>query len=88
MALSTGTSFDNLFNLLDRDLAEIEIKETYAKDKCIIWDLVDSNKAYNCFLLSQNTKSSTICEISFHKSSKTNKYLPRLLFKRIAVYKK
>jgi len=84
MALGTGTSFDNLFDLIERDLAEIQIKETNAKDKCIIWDLADTDKAYNSFLISKNTKSRTICDISFHKSSKTEKYLPRLSFKRIA----
>jgi hypothetical protein len=84
MALGTGTSFDNLFDLIERDLAEIEIKETNAKDKCIIWDLADSDKAYNSFLISRNSRSRTVCEISFHKSSQTEKYLPRLSFKRIA----
>lgn len=84
MALGTGTSFDNLFDLIERDLAEIEIKETNAKDKCIIWDLADTDKAYNSFLITQNSRSRTICEISFHKSSQTAKYLPRLTFKRIA----
>ena len=78
------TSFDNIFDLFERDLAEVEIKETYAKDKCIIWDLINNNKAYNNFLISRNSKSRTLCEISFHKSSKTNKYLPRPTFKRIA----
>lgn len=84
MALGTGTSFDNLFDLIERDLAEIEIKETNAKDKCIIWDLEDGNIAYNSFLVSKNSRSRTICDISFHKSSQTKKYLPRLAFKRIA----
>jgi len=50
MALGTGTSFDNLFDLIERDLAEIEIKETNPKDKCIIWDLADSDcKSSNNF---------------------------------------
>lgn len=84
MALGTGTSFDNLFDLIERDLAEIEIKETNAKDKCIIWDLTDGEKAYNSFLITKNSRSRTICDISFHKSSQTEKYLPRLSFKRIA----
>jgi hypothetical protein len=84
MALGTVTSFDNLFDLIERDLAEIEIKETNAKDKCIIWDLADDEKAYNSFLITKNSRSRTICEISFHKSSQTEKYLPRLSFKRIA----
>ncbi len=85
MTLGTETSFDNLFDLIKRDLAEIEIKETYVKDKCIIWDLANTDKAYNSFLISQNSRSRTICEISFHKSSRTAKYLPRLSFKRIAI---
>lgn len=84
MALGTGTSFDNLFDLIERDLAEIEIKETNAKDKCIIWDLANTDKAYSSFLISQNSRSRTICDIAFYKSSKTEKYLPRLSFKRIA----
>ena len=84
MGLETNTSFDNQFDLIERDLAEIEIKETKAKDKCIIWDLADSEKAYNSFLISQNTQSKTICDIAFHKSSQTRKYLPRLSFKRLA----
>jgi hypothetical protein len=84
LGTGTGTSFDNLFDLIERDLAEIQIKETNPKDKCIIWDLADTDKAYNSFLISKNTKSRTICDISFHKSSKTEKYLPRLSFKRIA----
>lgn len=84
MGLGTGTSFDNQFDLIERDLAEIEIRETNAKDKCIIWDLADSEKAYNSFLISQNTQSKTICDIAFHKSSQTGKYLPRVSFKRIA----
>jgi hypothetical protein len=54
MALGVGTSFDNLFDLIERDLAEIEIKETNAKDKCIIWDLANTNKAYNSFFITQN----------------------------------
>ena len=84
MALRTETSFDNLFDLIERDLAEIEIKETYAKDKCIIWDLANRDIAYNSFLISKNSRSRTICDILFHKSSQTGKYLPRLAFKRIA----
>lgn len=77
-------TFDNQFDLINRDLAEIEIKETFSKDNCIIWDLDNASKAYNNFLISQNSKSRTICEISFYKASSTKKYLPRLSFKRIA----
>jgi len=81
---SSNPSFDNEFNLIERKLSEIEVKETYVGDKCLIWDLKEKEKAYNSFLLVQNSVSRTICDIALHKSSKTGKYLPRISFKRIA----
>jgi len=84
MALG-NVSFDNTFDLTERNLSEIFIKETYDKDKCLIWDSKDSNKAYNSFILSKNKQSKIICEIGFYKSSETEKYLPRPVFKRLAL---
>lgn len=78
-------SFDNTFDLTSRNLSEIYIKETFDKDKCLIWDSKDSNKAYNSFIISKNSKSQIICEIAFYKSSETDKYLPRPTFKRVAL---
>ena len=75
--------FNNEFDLTTRDLNEICIKETNAKDNCFIWDINNVSKCYNCFILSQNSKSKIICIISFQKSSVTNKYIPRLTFKRV-----
>jgi len=86
MGLNTKTmTFDNEFDLIDRELSEIQIKETYNKDKCLIWDRKNSEKSYNSFVLSKNNRSKTICELSFYKSSVTNKYLPRLIFKRVLI---
>lgn len=82
--MNPKTSYDNLFDLINRDLAEIEIKETNAKNNCLIWDLSDKHKTYNRFLIAENSRSKTICKISFYRSSKTKKYIPRLVFKRIA----
>ena len=79
------TTFDNEFDLTTRDLNDIVIKETFNKDKCCIWDINDSNKVYNSFILSKNTKSKIICEIAFYRSSKTNKYLPRPTFKKLLI---
>ncbi len=78
------TTFDNLFDLFERDLSEITIKETKDKEKCFVWDLTDERKVYNSFLISKNSRSKTICEVAFYKSSETHKYLPRLTFKRVA----
>lgn len=78
-------SFDNTFDLTSRNLSDIYIKETFDKDKCLIWDSKDSNKAYNSFILSKNSQSQIICDIAFYKSSETDKYLPRPTFKRVAL---
>ncbi|MFT7001056.1 MAG: hypothetical protein ACJAVW_002079 [Spirosomataceae bacterium] len=76
------TTFNNEFDLTERSLSEIIIKETFSRDNCIIWDYVDTSKAYNAFIIAKNSRSKTICEIAFHKSSKTDKYLPRPTFKK------
>lgn len=78
-------SFDNSFDLTLRDLSEIYIKETFDKDKCLIWDAKDSNTVYNSFVLSKNSQSKIICEIGFFKSSETGNYIPRPTFKRISL---
>lgn len=82
---NNDVTFDNEFDLVERDLNEIEIKETYKKDKCIIWDKEDENKAYSSFILKKNSQSKTVCEISFYKSSNTDKYVPRPTFKRVSL---
>lgn len=76
-------AFENEFDLTSRELNEIHIKETLHKDKCYVWEINDASKAYNSFVLSKNSQSKIICIISFHKSSQTNKYLPRPIFKRL-----
>ena len=86
MGLGTNiTTFNNEFDLTKRELSEIQIKETYGKDKCLIWDREKPEIAYNSFVLSKNNRSKTICELSFFKSSVTNKYLPRPVFKRVLI---
>jgi hypothetical protein len=85
MPLRSATTFDNEFDLTERSLDEVIIKETNSKDKCLIWDKKDSTTAYNRMVLSKNSQSKIVCELSFYKSGKTNKYIPRPTFKRIAV---
>lgn len=81
---NSSTTFDNEFDLIERKLDEIIIKETSSQDKCFVWDSKNSSKAYNSFVLSKNSRSKTICEIAFHKSSQTDKYIPRPTFKKIS----
>jgi len=79
------STFENEFDLTSRELNEIHIKETNNGDSCYIWDVKNSSKAYNSFVLSKNSQSKIICVINFFKSSQTNKYLPRPTFKRLSL---
>jgi len=78
-------SFNNEFDLTTSDLNGVTIKETFDKDKCFIWDAHDSSKAYNAFVISKNSRSKIVCEVSFHKSSETHRYLPRLSLCRLSL---
>jgi len=73
---------ENFFNLITDNLSKLFIEKDSYYD-CIIKD--EHNKTYKGFILakSKTGKAMTICEISFHKSSKDKKYQPRLIFKRI-----
>lgn len=79
------TTFDNEFDLTSRSLDELILKETHSKDKCMIQDSKNDEIAYSCFLISKNSQTKTICEVGFYKSSETHKYLPRPVFKKIAL---
>ncbi|MFD2908345.1 Shedu anti-phage system protein SduA domain-containing protein [Flavobacterium ardleyense] len=79
------TTFDNEFDLTSRSLDELILKETNSKDKCVIWDSNNSEIAYSSFLIGKNSQTKTICEVALFKSSETHKYLPRPVFKKIAL---
>lgn len=79
----TVTTFDNEFDLIDNDISALTIKENSSKDNCLIWDTTDPTKVYSSLVLTKNSKSKTVCFITFFKSSQTGKYLPRPTFKRL-----
>lgn len=83
MLKKTSVSFDNEFDLTERELSEIVIKENTAKSNCFIWDVNISDVIYNSIVISKNSRSKQICEIHFYKSHSTNKYIPRISFKRL-----
>lgn len=78
-------SFTNEFDLTAQELTGVVIKENFDKDNCFIWDARDNMIAYNSFVLSKNSRSKTVCGVSFHKSSETNRYIPRLKFSRLSL---
>lgn len=83
--ITRDDTFDHEFDLTERDLNEIIIKETNNEDNCYIWDRDDDSKAYKAFVLKKNKQSKILCEITFYKSSKTDKYVPRPTFKRVSL---
>jgi len=76
-------TFNNEFDLTCEELNVVAIRENHNKDNCMIWNTNDSTISYNAFILIKNSRSKTICETTFYKSSITNKYIPRLTFKRL-----
>lgn len=80
-----ANTFTNEFDLTERKIDEIEIKETFDESNCFVWDKEDSSVSYNTFVLSKNKKSKLLCCLAFYKSSKTRKYLPRPTFQRRAL---
>lgn len=77
--LSSNNPFSNLFDISSRDPVKLVIKESNNKDNCYIYDGSD---IVGGFILVNNPKAKTILKISFYKSSKDNKYLPRLEFRK------
>ncbi len=75
-------SFHNTFNLVKEDISELEIVESTKKDNCHIRDKNNTAKYYNNFILDENSRTKILCTIGFYPSSKTKKYLPRIIFKK------
>ena len=69
-----------LFNIIENDLANLKIEESDDRKTCYIKD--ENNQCCSGFILYKN-KIMITCEITFYKSSKTNKYIPRLTFKKL-----
>ena len=76
------TTFDNVFNLMTEDVQLLDIKENYNQDKCLIWNRQNPHICYSTFILDENSKTKILCDVTFYRSSKTGKYLPRLTFKK------
>lgn len=69
-----------LFDIRNSDLVDLKIEESDDRKTCYIKD--ENNQCCSGFILYKN-KIMITCEITFYKSSKTNKYIPRLTFKKL-----
>jgi hypothetical protein len=70
-----------LFDLTKDDIKTIAIFETYLSKNCFISKIDNKMRMFNGFILRNGPKAQTICNISFHPSSESGKYIPRLEFK-------
>jgi len=71
--------FSNLFNINERDIEILMIKENYSKDNCFIYD---NDTIIGGFIISENKNTKTILKVSFYRSKQDGKYLPRLEFRK------
>ena len=70
------------FDITAQSLQEIRIMENNAKNNCIILKKGSDTTEYRSFILSKNTTTETICDVTFYKSSKYGIYIPRPTFKK------
>lgn len=69
-----------LFDITNNDLTHLKIEKSDDEQTCYIKS--ENNQCYSGFILYR--KRITIsCDVSFYKSSKTDKYIPRLIFKKL-----
>ena len=79
--ITTSPSFDSYFNIAD-DLSKIEIRENSEKTNCFIRE-IGKQIFYKGFILLDNPKVKTVCEIQFYKSKVQGKYIPRPTFRKV-----
>lgn len=70
-----------IYDLTTEVLSELEIKENNQKAGCFIRHK-QTQIIYSSFILDSNSRTKVCCDVSFYRSSKTGKYLPRLNFKK------
>ena len=81
LLVSNKTS--TLFDLTKDDIKDIAIFQTYSGGNCFISRINNKMEIYSGFILRNGPRAQTVCSISFHPSSESGKYIPRLEFKVI-----
>lgn len=75
----TQNPFSNRFDINEREIDSLIIKETNSKDNCFIYD---DDTLVGCFILVKKTNVKTLLKVSFYPSKQDGKYLPRLEFRK------
>lgn len=71
--------FSNLFDIDERDIDSLIIKENYSKNNCFIYE---NENIIGGFILIKKRNAKTILKVSFYRSKQDGKYLPRLEFRK------
>jgi hypothetical protein len=71
--------FSNLFDINERDIDTLVIKENYSKDNCFVYD---NESIIGGFILIKKKNATTILRVAFYRSKQDGKYLPRLEFRK------
>jgi hypothetical protein len=69
-----------LFDITNNDLTHLKIEKSDDEQTCYIKS--ENNQCYSGFILYRK-RIIISCDVSFYKSSKTDKYIPRLIFKKL-----
>lgn len=69
------------FDLVNGDLSTLEIVEKAGGGNCFVRSR-DTHHYYNAFILEKNSRSITVCEVTFYPTSTTKQYIPRLTFRK------
>ena len=77
--ITKNNPFSNLFDISAQDPDKLVIKESAKKDNCYIYEGAD---IVGGFILVNKLRVKTIIKITFYKSSKNNRYIPRLEFRK------
>jgi hypothetical protein len=80
--VQTGPIEKNYFDLTKDSLDDLVISENDYKNNCFITNKT-SDTFYDGFTLSNLDKVQTKCDVEFHPSSLSGKYVPRLVFRKI-----
>lgn len=67
--------------MANNDLLDLIIEENDKLDNCFIKN-IKTKDCYSGFIL-YKSRITISCDVSFYKSSNTNKYIPRLIFKKL-----
>lgn len=83
MAFASGNPTKESIDLTQEfDLSKVKINATSGGDNCFIRS-VDEKSLYDSFILLKNTRTTILCYVTFYRSKTSNKYLPRLTFKKL-----